>query len=61
VDGDRLDNAAVMATKRACVATSGTELEASYLDAIERARRYRIASDQLELLDADGRVVARFV
>jgi heat shock protein HslJ len=59
-EGDRLTIGAVMSTKRACAISAGNQLEHTYLGAIERTRRFRVASDQLELLDDSGAVVARF-
>jgi heat shock protein HslJ len=60
VDGDRLTIANVISTKRACVEEARNRLEAAYLGALERTRRYRIVDGQLELLVDGGAVVARF-
>jgi heat shock protein HslJ len=60
VSGDRLTIGNVFSTKRACVEQAGNQLEAAYLGALERTRRFRIVDGQLELLDDGGSVVARF-
>jgi heat shock protein HslJ len=60
VDGDRLTIGNVISTKRACVEDAGNQLEAAYLGALERTRRFRIAGGRLELLDGGGAPVARF-
>ncbi|MCU0230090.1 MAG: META domain-containing protein [Acidobacteria bacterium] len=38
----------------------GAEQEGAFLEALRRARSYRIAGEELDLLDADGKVVAEF-
>lgn len=38
----------------------GSEQEGAFLEAMRNARSYRIAGDDLDLLDADGKVVAEF-
>ncbi len=60
LDGDHLTLGPVVSTKRACLEPQGNALEAAYLGALGQARRYRISNGHLELLDAGGRVVARF-
>jgi copper homeostasis protein (lipoprotein) len=45
-------------TKMACV--DGMEHEAAFAAALERARSYRVLSQHLELLGADGALLARF-
>lgn len=60
VDGNQLTIAAVISTKRACIDPRGNALESAYLQAVDATRSYRIANGQLELLDAGGKVVARF-
>lgn len=60
VDGDRLTIDALITTKRACIDPAGNQLERAYIGAVEGTRRFRIANDTLELLDASGTVVARF-
>lgn len=57
-DEMRIEN--LVSTKRACAEPAGNELEAAYLGALERTRRYRVAEGQLELFDSAGNVVARF-
>ena len=59
-DGDRLTLQPMMVTKRACVNPEGNRLEWAYVQALEKARRFRLAGDELELLDAQGNTVARF-
>ena len=59
-EGDRLMIQPMISTKRACVNPAGNQLERAYIEAIEATRRYRIANGELELLDENGRVVARF-
>ena len=60
VDGDQLGIGAIMGTKRACLDPRGNQLEYTYIRTIENARKFRIAKDQLELLDESGKVVARY-
>ncbi|HOC41567.1 MAG TPA: META domain-containing protein [Thermoanaerobaculales bacterium] len=45
-------------TKMACL--DGMELEAAFATALADARSYRILGQRLDLLDADGELVARF-
>lgn len=59
-EGDRLTIDALITTKRACVAAEGNALESAYVRAVEATRRFRITGGELELLSADGNVVARF-
>ena len=59
-DGDRLTIQPMMVTKRACLEPEGNRLERAYVQAVGRARRFRIAENQLELLDDNGTVLARF-
>lgn len=59
-EGDRLTIEAMFTTKRACVDPNGGELERRYLEAVEATRRFRIESGGLQLIDNDGKVVARF-
>jgi heat shock protein HslJ len=56
--GDRLHLGRLVATLMACA--EGMETERAFLDALGRVNRWRIAGQQLELLDAAGNVVARF-
>ena len=60
VEGDRLTINSMFSTKRACADPQGNALERAYMTAVEGARSYRIASGELELLDASGKVLARF-
>jgi heat shock protein HslJ len=60
VEGDRLTIAALISTRRACLAAEGNALEAAYVRAVEGTRRFRIVSDELELLSDSGTVLARF-
>jgi heat shock protein HslJ len=60
VDGGQLTIAALISTKRACIDPQGNALERAYLQAVEGTRSYRIDDNQLELVDAGGKVVARF-
>ena len=59
-DGDRLQIQPMIVTKRACLDPEGNRLERAYVQAVERARRFRIAENELELLDESGTVLARF-
>lgn len=60
VEGSELTIRALISTKRACVDPEGNRLERAYIGAIEKATRYRVEGGRLELLSADGAVVARF-
>lgn len=60
VDGEKLNIRPLLTTKRACIETAANEIERAYLAAIEKTRAFRIENGQLELLSADGAVVARF-
>ena len=60
VEGNRLSIGPMALTKRACLESARNELEAAYVGAIQRTRRFRIANGELELLSDDGTVVARF-
>jgi len=59
-DGARLQIQPMMVTKRACLDPEGNRLERAYVQAVERARHFRIVENELELLDESGTVVARF-
>jgi heat shock protein HslJ len=61
MDGDALTIGALMSTKRACLNPEGNQLERAYFNALERTRRFRITKNELELLDENGSVLARFV
>jgi putative lipoprotein len=58
LDGDELRFGQLASTMMAC--ESGMEQEQRFLRSLERVERYRIAGTHLELLDAEGAVVARF-
>jgi putative lipoprotein len=58
LNGDRLSLGPITATLMACA--EGMETEKSFLEALGGVRGWRIAGQQLELLDAAGNVVARF-
>lgn len=60
VGDDTLSIERIVMTERACLQPAGDELERAYVAALQSARRFRIADDHLELLDATGTVVARF-
>lgn len=59
-EGDALTIGMMSSTKRACLNPEGNSLETAYMRAVGAAKRYRITNGQLELLDAGGKVVARF-
>lgn len=59
LDGDRLRLSRMAGTMMACL--EGMEQERLFLQSLGAVHRYRISGDQLELLDASGAVVARFV
>jgi putative lipoprotein len=58
VEGDRLTFGKIAATMMAC--PQGMETERSFLAALQKVSRAKIAQQQLELLDSSGSVVARF-
>jgi len=60
VQGSELTIRTLVSTKRACADPEGNRLERAYIGAIEKAQRFRIDGGRLELLSADGAVVARF-
>ncbi len=60
VDGNNLTIDALISTKRACIDPQGNALERAYLQAVEGTEAYRITNGELELLDANGAVTARF-
>lgn len=59
LDGDSLRFGDIVATKMACPAIG--DLERRFFAALEAARAWRLEAERLVLLDADGRVLARFV
>jgi heat shock protein HslJ len=58
LNGDRLKLGAMTATLMACA--DGMETERSFLNALGRARRWKITGQRLDLLDNAGNVIARF-
>lgn len=60
VDDGELTIRPMLVTKRACMNPEGNRLEHAWLQAVEKAKRFRITDGQLELLSADGTVRARF-
>lgn len=59
LDGDKLRLSRIAGTMMACL--EGMDQERLFLQSLGAVHRYRISGDQLELLDASGAVVARFV
>jgi heat shock protein HslJ len=57
VDGSTLEFGPLAMTQRACL--SGMETEAAFATAMKETVRFRLLAHYLELLDADGRTVAR--
>ena len=57
VDGSTIDFGPLAMTQRACL--SGMETEAAFTNALNATVRFRLLAHYLELLDADGRTVAR--
>lgn len=47
-------------TKRACANPEGNRLERAYVDAVQNAKTFRVTPTSLELLGANGNVLARF-
>ena len=58
VKGDRLSLDSVVTTLMAC--PEGMEVEKAFLDVLGRVSGWRIAGQQLELVDGTGKVIARF-
>lgn len=56
--GDSLSLGPVASTRMACVPAS--DLEPRFLAMLEHVAGYRLRADRLELLDAEGAVIARF-
>ncbi len=56
--GSRLSLGEVISTLMAC--QEGMETESAFLEALRRVKSWRIAGQELELLNASGKVVARF-
>jgi heat shock protein HslJ len=57
-NGDRLRLRRLAATRRACL--QGMDIEASFLAALERVRRFRIDEERLSLVGPGGRALAVF-
>jgi heat shock protein HslJ len=58
LNGDRLSLDSLVTTLMACA--EGMETEKAFLDALGQVTTWRIAGQQLELLDGSGKVIARF-
>jgi heat shock protein HslJ len=57
IDGRRIELGPMAMTQMAC--PTGMETEAAFVEALEAAASFRLLAHHLELLDADGKVVAR--
>jgi heat shock protein HslJ len=57
-NGDQLTFGQIASTRMACV--QGMETENAFLQALQHVTTWKIAGNQLELLDAAGNLVARF-
>lgn len=58
LDGDKLRLSRMASTRMAC--PGGMQLEQQFLQSIQKVERYRISGRYLEMLDAEGAVIARF-
>ena len=58
LDGAKLNFARMLSTMRACL--DGMEQEERFLTALQRVRSFRIAAEELTLLDQNTTVVAVF-
>ena len=58
LNGDRLSLDSLSTTLMAC--TDGMETEKAFLDGLLRVTQWRIAGQELELLDKSGKTIARF-
>jgi putative lipoprotein len=58
VEGRSLRFGGIASTRMACM--QGMETEAAFLAALDKVRRWKTNGQQLELYDADGKLVARF-
>jgi heat shock protein HslJ len=56
--GDKLTFARMASTMMAC--PDGMDTEQKFLKALEQVKRWRIAKQQLELMDGSGKVIAVF-
>jgi heat shock protein HslJ len=61
LEGDTLKFAQMGGTKMACLAEERMKLEQRYLEMFGNAARWRISGRELELLDAGGASIAKFV
>jgi heat shock protein HslJ len=61
LDGDALKFAQVGSTRMACEGEDVMQLEASYLRMFDAVESWQITGETLQLLDAQGRVLATFV
>lgn len=57
LEGDSLSFAQLASTRMACV--EGMRTERAFLDALDRVAEWRVAGQQLTLIDAEGEVLAR--
>jgi heat shock protein HslJ len=58
LEGDRLTFPGMAATRMAC--KQGMDTEHAFLNALNQTKAWRITGETLELLDGEGRIVARF-
>jgi putative lipoprotein len=58
VEGHSLRFGGIASTRMACM--QGMEIEAAFLAALDRVRTWKTSGQQLDLYDADGRLLARF-
>jgi heat shock protein HslJ len=59
LDGNTLTFSKMATTQMACV--EGEDTEKSFLDALAQVQAWRIVGEHLELFDASGNLLARFV
>lgn len=59
-DGDSLRFSQAATTMMACLNGADMDVEPRFLEVLEKTTSYRVLTDQLELRDADGKVLARF-
>jgi putative lipoprotein len=60
LEGEHLQFSAIAATKMACSNPAVTELETQFFSALEATRFWRLAGEELLLLDDTGRELVRF-
>ena len=58
VKGDRLSLDSLTTTLMACA--EGMDTEKAFLESLREVSKWRIAGEELELLDESGKVIARF-